>query len=203
MNIKGITKKLEKFFDLKMNEIFIFGACFLVLIGIVIYYFGVPFYKYQVADAAGKCAIDLRNKNDNDAFCDSNNKLQSKTGVAKKEEEKQTKLAEEARRAALTPKQRCEEDNKNFSNEDGEPFYVFCKEDGTYETKSAEELESELERDMQEVQQEDNCDPNYSPCVPNVSYDLDCPDIGFTVRVIGTDVHNFDRDGDGYGCEPY
>lgn len=46
-----------------------------------------------------------------------------------------------------------------------------------------------------------NCDPNYTPCVPKVSYDLDCPDVGFTVSVIGSDVHRFDRDGDGYGCE--
>lgn len=48
-----------------------------------------------------------------------------------------------------------------------------------------------------------NCDPNYSPCVPLVSYDLDCPDIGFSVSVIGSDPHRFDRDGDGYGCEAY
>lgn len=47
-----------------------------------------------------------------------------------------------------------------------------------------------------------NCDPNYSGgCVPNVSYDLDCSDISFSVRVIGVDTHRFDRDGDGYGCE--
>jgi hypothetical protein len=48
-----------------------------------------------------------------------------------------------------------------------------------------------------------NCDPNYVPCVPNVSYDLDCPDIGFQVTVVGSDHHRFDRDGDGYGCESY
>jgi len=48
-----------------------------------------------------------------------------------------------------------------------------------------------------------SCDPNYTPCVPNVSYDLDCPDIGFSVTVIGSDPHRFDRDGDGYGCESY
>jgi endonuclease YncB( thermonuclease family) len=47
------------------------------------------------------------------------------------------------------------------------------------------------------------CDPNYSPCVPDVSYDLDCGDIGFSVTVIGSDPHGFDRDGDGYGCESY
>lgn len=46
------------------------------------------------------------------------------------------------------------------------------------------------------------CDPNYSPCVPYVSYDLNCPDIGYmTVRVIGYDRHGFDRDRDGFGCE--
>lgn len=49
-----------------------------------------------------------------------------------------------------------------------------------------------------------DCDPNYTGgCVPNVSYDLDCRDIGFSVRVIGTDKHRFDREGDGIGCEAY
>jgi len=52
--------------------------------------------------------------------------------------------------------------------------------------------------------QASNCDPNYTPCVPNVSYDLNCADIGFRVRVIGTDVHGFDgNDNDGLGCESY
>lgn len=48
-----------------------------------------------------------------------------------------------------------------------------------------------------------NCDPNYTPCVPNVSYDLDCKDVGFRVQVIGYDRHGLDRDGDGIGCESY
>lgn len=48
-----------------------------------------------------------------------------------------------------------------------------------------------------------NCNPNYSPCVPNASYDLDCPDIGFQVTVTGVDVYHLDRDGDGVGCESY
>lgn len=47
------------------------------------------------------------------------------------------------------------------------------------------------------------CDPNYTPCVPLVSYDLDCADIGHSVTVIGGDPHGFDRDGDGYGCESW
>jgi hypothetical protein len=49
------------------------------------------------------------------------------------------------------------------------------------------------------------CDPNYSGfCVPNVSYDLDCPDIGHMVYVVGYDYHGFDgNDNDGIGCESY
>lgn len=47
-----------------------------------------------------------------------------------------------------------------------------------------------------------NCDPNYTGgCVPIVSYDLDCSDISFSVKVVGTDKHRFDGNGDGYGCE--
>ena len=49
-----------------------------------------------------------------------------------------------------------------------------------------------------------DCDPNYDgACVPLVDFDLDCPDVEGPVYVIGTDVHGFDRDGDGVGCEPY
>jgi hypothetical protein len=39
--------------------------------------------------------------------------------------------------------------------------------------------------------------------VPIVGYDLDCGDIGFMVTVIGSDIHGFDREGDGLGCESY
>jgi micrococcal nuclease len=47
-----------------------------------------------------------------------------------------------------------------------------------------------------------SCDPNYAgACVPLVSNDLDCADINGSVRVIGDDIHRFDGDGDGYGCE--
>jgi endonuclease YncB( thermonuclease family) len=48
------------------------------------------------------------------------------------------------------------------------------------------------------------CDPNYAGCVPLFPPDLDCSDLkamGKTpVRVIGTDVHKLDADGDGIGC---
>jgi hypothetical protein len=51
--------------------------------------------------------------------------------------------------------------------------------------------------------QSSSCNPNYSPCVPNSSTDLNCSDIGFEVKVIGTDVYHLDRDKNGYGCESY
>ncbi|HLL81087.1 MAG TPA: hypothetical protein VK420_00495 [Longimicrobium sp.] len=33
--------------------------------------------------------------------------------------------------------------------------------------------------------------------------DLDCPDVGHSVKVTGDDPHRLDRDGDGWGCESY
>lgn len=47
------------------------------------------------------------------------------------------------------------------------------------------------------------CDPNYSgACIPSPPPDLDCRDISARrFRVIGTDVHRFDVDGDGIACE--
>lgn len=48
-----------------------------------------------------------------------------------------------------------------------------------------------------------SCHPSYSPCVPNASYDLDCPDIGMRVSVTGPDSYRLDADNDGVGCESY
>lgn len=49
------------------------------------------------------------------------------------------------------------------------------------------------------------CDPNYSGCIPIFPSDVDCSDIkrlGLApVKVIGTDIHKLDRDGDGFGCD--
>ena len=45
------------------------------------------------------------------------------------------------------------------------------------------------------------CHPSYTPCVPNVAHDLNCPDIAFMVQVIGPDEYDFDGDNDGRGCE--
>lgn len=47
------------------------------------------------------------------------------------------------------------------------------------------------------------CDSNYTGCVPISASDLDCPDVGFSMTVIGVDIHGFDREGDGLGCESY
>jgi hypothetical protein len=52
------------------------------------------------------------------------------------------------------------------------------------------------------VSPQGGCDPGYQgACVPYAPPDLDCDDIGTTVRVIGSDPHRLDGDGDGYGCE--
>jgi endonuclease YncB( thermonuclease family) len=48
-----------------------------------------------------------------------------------------------------------------------------------------------------------SCNPNYTPCVPNSASDLDCPDVGHPVKVVGSDPYNLDGDGDGSGCESY
>lgn len=49
------------------------------------------------------------------------------------------------------------------------------------------------------------CDSNYQGCIPPYPPDLDCTDIKrmklAPIRVIGVDVHKFDGDGDGIGCD--
>jgi hypothetical protein len=53
-----------------------------------------------------------------------------------------------------------------------------------------------------------NCDPNYSGCVP-IASDVDCAGgsgngpayVSGPVRVIGSDIYDLDRDGNGWGCE--
>ena len=49
------------------------------------------------------------------------------------------------------------------------------------------------------------CDHNYKECIPPYPPDLNCSDIkrmGLTsIHVIGVDVHKFDGDGDGIGCD--
>jgi micrococcal nuclease len=48
----------------------------------------------------------------------------------------------------------------------------------------------------------DTCLPDYvGACVPPGPPDLDCPDIGVPVRVVGDDPHRLDADGDGRACK--
>jgi hypothetical protein len=45
-----------------------------------------------------------------------------------------------------------------------------------------------------------SCHPSYDPCLP-ITGDLDCAEVGHTVRVIGVDDYRLDGDGDGFGCD--
>ncbi|MFC7676824.1 excalibur domain-containing protein [Mycolicibacterium sp. GCM10028919] len=57
-------------------------------------------------------------------------------------------------------------------------------------------------------QQGSECDPNYEPCVP-VDSDVDCASgsgngpsyVDGPVSVVGEDIYELDRDGNGTGCE--
>lgn len=51
--------------------------------------------------------------------------------------------------------------------------------------------------------QSGGCDPAYpTVCIPPFPPDLNCGDIPFRrFTVLAPDPHNFDRDGDGVGCE--
>jgi len=46
------------------------------------------------------------------------------------------------------------------------------------------------------------CDPNYQGvCIPLNSPDLDCAGVPSGIKVVGSDKHRLDRDGDGIACE--
>jgi hypothetical protein len=75
------------------------------------------------------------------------------------------------------------------------------------EKKELEELERAQRRAAREAKEEateeapPGCDPNYTPCVPETGYDVDCSEVAGPVEVIGTDVDGLDADNDGIGCE--
>jgi uncharacterized protein YraI len=56
---------------------------------------------------------------------------------------------------------------------------------------------------IQPTVQGNNCSPAYpGVCIPPRPPDLDCPDIPYRrFTVLSPDPHDFDRDGDGVGCE--
>lgn len=45
------------------------------------------------------------------------------------------------------------------------------------------------------------CDPNYTGCVPDTFYDVDCDEVAGPVHVIGFDTNGLDADNDGIACE--
>jgi len=63
-------------------------------------------------------------------------------------------------------------------------------------------------RAPQPAQPTGQCDPNYGGCVP-IAYDVDCAGgsgdgpayVSGPVQVIGSDIYDLDRDGDGWGCD--
>ena len=58
------------------------------------------------------------------------------------------------------------------------------------------------ESETQFYQTKSDCDPNYSgACIPINSSDLDCKDVPSNIKVVGSDPHRLDRDGDGIACE--
>jgi len=77
------------------------------------------------------------------------------------------------------------------------------------ERREARRLEREEERALIAAEEEEfeeeelggGCDPNYTGCVPDTGYDVDCDEVSGPVEVIGTDVDGLDADGDGIGCE--
>jgi hypothetical protein len=68
------------------------------------------------------------------------------------------------------------------------------------EREAAEIAEEEAE-EAEEESFSSGCDPNYSGCVPVYPPDVNCPEVGETVTVLGSDPHGLDADGDLAGCE--
>ncbi len=67
--------------------------------------------------------------------------------------------------------------------------------------KAAARAEREVEEQAEEESLSSGCDSNYSGCVPVYPPDVNCPEVGETVTVIGSDPHGLDADGDLVGCE--
>jgi micrococcal nuclease len=60
----------------------------------------------------------------------------------------------------------------------------------------------EKESSVSQTEDRNNCDPSYPDvCIESPPPDLDCGDISEkNFKVIGSDPHRFDPDGDGIGC---
>jgi hypothetical protein len=80
-------------------------------------------------------------------------------------------------------------------------FAVVLEQEERQAQRQAEREAEEIEAIEEETEEASGCDPNYSGCVPPYPPDVDCPDVGETVSVYGSDPHGLDADNDGIGCE--
>lgn len=79
---------------------------------------------------------------------------------------------------------------------------TFVLMDGDPPPASTPEPAAEVNRaDDAGPEEEEDSDPYAYPAWNG--YDLDCADVGHTVKVTGADPHRLDRDRDGWGCESY
>jgi hypothetical protein len=69
------------------------------------------------------------------------------------------------------------------------------------ERQYQKEIEEANEEEAEFEEESSGCDPNYTGCVPNTGYDVDCAEVSGPVEVIGVDVDGLDADSDGIGCE--
>jgi len=73
------------------------------------------------------------------------------------------------------------------------------------EEREAAQAAARAAREAEELEEEESfssgCDPNYTGCVPVYPPDVNCPEVGETVTVLGSDPHGLDADGDLVGCE--
>lgn len=144
---KWYVKYLSSDWKSTLGTIVFYSVVVLAIIGFIV----VPKIQYNRASISEKCKLDLNRQHDVDKFCDINNIIQSKKAIADAE----AKQAEGVRRAGLTPKQLCEEDHKSGGDpESGDYYYVFCKDNGTYDIKSSDELQNEFESDRADYESE-------------------------------------------------
>ena len=75
-------------------------------------------------------------------------------------------------------------------------------------TPTPEPTPQPLKTELPKLTPKSNCDSNYSGCVP-IASDVDCAGgsgngpayVQGPIRVIGVDIYDLDRDGDGVACE--
>lgn len=114
------------FKDISPTELAIGALLWIVGGGLVMHFIVWPAVVYGLADAEQRCEIRLKSYGDETHFCDDSHEIVS---VAEVEEQKELE-AEEARRAALTPQERCREDISGSLAYDETGLIPVCDKDG-------------------------------------------------------------------------